>query len=96
MGNEAGAGEAWKLAPAKATAALTLTDAELGGVRRPGLAGPGDVETLFGRGLLVDFLLDFELGGWEPGAGLAAFDFMGVAGKSAGKGISVRTSPSDA
>lgn len=82
MGNEAGAGEAWKLAPAKAVAEMVLAVAvpEWGGVRRPGLVGPGDVETLVGRGLLLDFLLaDFELEGWVPGAGagLARFDFMG-------------------
>lgn len=95
IGSEPGAGEAWKLAPAKAAEPVLLF-AECGGVRRPGLAGPGEVETWAGRADLLLCFADLGWVVWEPGAGLAFLDFMGVVGKLAGKGMFVRTSPSDA
>jgi len=74
MGSDEGAGEAWKVAPAKTEAEVGLGPAVCGGERRPVFAGPGEVETFFGRGLLRFFLFDLE-GGGLPGA-----DFCGVAG----------------
>lgn len=98
IGSDDGAGDAWNVAPAYAAADEGILDvAESGGVRRPGFAGPGDVETFFGRPLLVFLLFDFELAGKDAaGAGLPTFDFMGVAGKSGAKGMSEWTSFSDA
>lgn len=92
-----GAGEWKELELAKAAEEIG-TEADGGGVRWCNCAGAGEVETLFGRAFLPLFLLvdDFDIGGCEPGAGLALLDFMGVVGKLAGIGISERASPSEA
>lgn len=61
------------------------------------LTGRGEVDTLFGRDFLLLFLaVDLGFAGWEPGAGLTLLDFIGVAGKPMGVGMSVRASPSEA
>lgn len=61
------------------------------------LAGRGEVDTLFGRDfLLLFFVVDLGLASWDPGAGLALLDFMGVVGNPMGVGMSVRASPSEA
>lgn len=74
-----------------------MAEADCGGVRWLGLAGRGEVDTLFGRDFLLLFLLvDLGFAGWDPGAGLALLDFMGVVGKPMGVGMSVRASPSEA
>jgi hypothetical protein len=80
MGREAGAGEAWNVAPAKAAEAAVFWAADWGGVVRPCLTGPGDVEDCFVRDLFprgFDFAL---LGCVDGGAGLFDADFRGVYG----------------
>lgn len=79
LGKVPGAGE-WKELELAKAAAETATEADGGGVRWLGLAGPGDVETLFGRDFLFFFVVDLGFAGWDPGAGLPLLDFMGVAG----------------
>jgi len=84
IGREEGAGEAWKVAPAKAAAIVDFGPADCGGVLLPGLAGAGEVLTFLGRDLLFR-LADLVLWATDAGgAGLPESDFRGVAGESAG------------
>lgn len=83
IGREDGAGEAWKVAPAKAAADADLGPPVCGGVRRPCFMGAGDVETFLGRDLLPLRLLDLLLE-VEAGAGLFELDLSGVAGPPSG------------
>jgi hypothetical protein len=80
MGSDEGAGEAWKVAPAKAAAAGGLAAPMFGGVLRPFFTGPGDVATGLDRGLLPVRALFLEWTGCDPGAGLFEADFRGVYG----------------
>lgn len=100
IGRDEGAGEAWKVAPAKAAAAAVFTTVDCGGVVRPCLVGPGDVVPCFGRGLFPDRGFDLTLLGSEPGAALFAANFCGVYGlgvpKSMENGTSIGMSFSEA
>jgi hypothetical protein len=110
IGREEGAGDAWKVAPAKAAAGIALGIVEWGGVVRPCFAGPGD-ETCFVRLFPFPFPFPFPLPlafpfrgldlawlGCVEGAGLLAADFCGVNGpaSSIGKSASLGTSFSEA
>lgn len=99
MGRDEGAGDAWKVAPAKAGAgaAIGLGAVVCGGVVRPCFTGPGD-DACFARALLP--LRGFDLDGccWDCGSGLLEADFWGVNGpaRSMGKTASLGMSFSDA
>lgn len=80
MGSDDGAGDAWKVAPAKAVAEVGFESPVLGGVFCPCLCGLGEVETCFGRALFPFRGLGFELGVWVAGAGLFEADLLGVKG----------------
>lgn len=81
MGRLDGAGEAWKVAPAKAVATADLDVTVCGGVVRPCFDGPGEEGICLERDLFPGRDLDLELGCcWDPGAGLLAPAFCGVKG----------------
>lgn len=76
-GRDDGAGEAWNVAPAKAAEAgpeagapVGFGPAVCGGVRRPGLAGAGDVEIFFGGFLLLARLVVLPEADCAEAAGL--------------------------
>lgn len=80
IGRDDGAGDAWKVAPAKAGAIALGANIVCGGVVRPCFAGPGDV-TCFARSLTpFRGLLGLGWLGCVAGAGLFEADFCGVAG----------------
>ncbi len=87
IGREEGAGDAWKVAPAKAGAAIALGAIIVcGGVIRPCFVGPGDV-TCFARDLFpFRGLLDLGWLGCVAGAGLFEADFCGVKGPASSMG----------
>lgn len=86
IGRDEGAGDAWKVAPAKAGAAMGLDAIVCGGVVRPCFAGAGD-ETCFARALLPPFRgLDLVWLGCDDGAGLFEADFCGVNGPPSSMG----------
>lgn len=100
IGSDDGAGDAWKVAPAKAVAEVGFASPVLGGVFCPCLGGRGEVETFFGLALFPLRGLGFEFGVRVAGAGLLEADLSGVKGvpypKSTGNWTSAAMSFSEA
>lgn len=95
IGSEDGAGDAWKVPPAKACAAAGLDGAVFGGVVLPCLEGPGEV-TCLGRDLLPFRGFDLAWAGWDESAGELATDFLGVNGSRGNEGSQLGMSFSEA
>lgn len=87
IGSEEGAGEAWKVAPAKAATEGILAEAELGGgVLRAPFMVPGEAVWFLDRFLLPPRCFDCVFGYTEEsvlGVGLGGLNLRGVSGPDA-------------